>query len=48
MAVLVPAVHVFLADAPLEKTWTPATSAGMRAETRGSEATAPMVSNTAA
>ncbi len=29
MAGLVPAIHVFLAEAPVRKTWMPATSAGM-------------------
>ena len=32
MAGLVPAIHVLLAKVPQEKTWMPATSAGMTAE----------------
>ncbi len=28
---LVPAIHAFLAEGPQEKTWMPATSAGMTA-----------------
>jgi hypothetical protein len=32
MAGLIPAIHVFLADGPQEKTWMPATSAGMTVE----------------
>ena len=32
MAGLVPAIHVFPAESPQERTWMPATSAGMTAE----------------